>query len=220
MPFTTHPTVVPGDTWTAANQNTYVKGNLDALFVGLQQGDMDYYGSPTALARLVKPSVASVLTHNATIPSWLTKGAALSVLRVNAAGTGFEWASGVGGIKVASHFNDASHTYGSTVERDMPNSSNTIVLTATSTLVVMGRVLSLNAAGNCWTQAALMLDGTLGQWSNHNYGGEAVELVMFGVKTGVTAGTKTIKMREKEGYGSGLSYSVGHLEWVALAFPE
>lgn len=32
MAFTAHPTVVSGQTWTAANQNTYVKGNLDTLF--------------------------------------------------------------------------------------------------------------------------------------------------------------------------------------------
>src|SRR5688500_2578719 len=111
MAFVVHPTVVPGDTWTAANQNTYVKGNLDARIVGLQQGDMDYYNSPSTLARLVKPSVASVLMHNGTIPSWLTKGSARSVLRVNAAGTGFEW--GNSGIKVATLYDGTGSSYSS-----------------------------------------------------------------------------------------------------------
>src|SRR5688572_9110294 len=143
MPFTVNPTVVPGDTWTASNQNTYIKDNFDALFVGLQQGDMDYYNSPNTLARLTKPTLASVMVHNGIIPSWLAKGAARSVLRVNAAGTGFEFGSS--GIKVASYYNDVGHTYGSTTERDMPNSSGTFVLDSPSTIVAIGRVFTLNA---------------------------------------------------------------------------
>jgi hypothetical protein len=32
MAYTPHPTVIVGQVWSAADQNTYVKGNFDAIF--------------------------------------------------------------------------------------------------------------------------------------------------------------------------------------------
>ena len=68
MAYTPHPTVVTGQTWTAADQNTYVKDNLAALWPYTTAGDMAYASAPDTLVRL-------------------PIGAAYSTLRVNSAGT-------------------------------------------------------------------------------------------------------------------------------------
>jgi len=109
--FTPHPTVVPGDTWTAANQVTYIKNNFDAIFVGQARGDMDFYSAANAKSRLAlspggllysgaldpawlaKPAALSLLQHDGTNPSYLAKGAAWQYLRMNDAGNAFEFAA-------------------------------------------------------------------------------------------------------------------------------
>lgn len=72
MAYSVHPSVVPGDTWTAANQMTYVAGNFMALWVGTTAGDMDYYSSATVKARLPIGSPYQVLITNAAgnAPEW------------------------------------------------------------------------------------------------------------------------------------------------------
>jgi len=161
------------------------------------------YGGASAPAWLAKPSVDSVLKNtSAGVPSWL----ASSDLK----------------MKTQSLYNGTGHSYGSTTERDMPNSSGTIVLTVTSTILMVGRCVTANDGGNnCWSLFAASIDGTVGNFSSYTYGiGIGIPVVFMGRKTGVTAGTKTLKIREKEGYGAGLAYTVGNLEWIALAIPE
>lgn len=70
MAFTTHPTVVTGQTWSAANQNTYVKGNLDALWPFTTAGDLGYASSASTLARLALGTNGYVLKAGASAPAW------------------------------------------------------------------------------------------------------------------------------------------------------
>ena len=70
MAYTPHPTVVPGDTWTASNQNTYIKGNLEAIWVGTTGGDMDYYTSSTVKNRLAIGANGTHLESNGSAPIW------------------------------------------------------------------------------------------------------------------------------------------------------
>jgi hypothetical protein len=74
MAYTTVPTVTTGDTWTAANHNTYIRDNFAAGLPALVQasGDLFYGNGSQALTRL------PIGTYG-------------QVLAVNSAGTGMEW---------------------------------------------------------------------------------------------------------------------------------
>lgn len=72
MAWSTHPTVVVGQTWSASDENTYVKGNLDTLWPYTAALQVAYSTSTTSLA------VA-------------TSTAALQVLRCNSSGTALEF---------------------------------------------------------------------------------------------------------------------------------
>lgn len=74
MAFNNTFTAVVGATYTAAQYNTYVRDNLTAVWVYTTAGDIVYATSATALARLGKPSIDSVLSMgNSGVPSWLDK---------------------------------------------------------------------------------------------------------------------------------------------------
>lgn len=75
MAYSAVPTVANGDSWSAAQHNTYIKDNLAAIWVGTTAGDMDYYSSATAKTRLAAGSGGSILKHNGTTPGWLAMGA-------------------------------------------------------------------------------------------------------------------------------------------------
>lgn len=74
MAYSAHPTVVTGQTWSAANQNQYVKGNFDALWPFTTAGDLAYATGATALNRLAIGTARQVLRVNsgATAPEWAT----------------------------------------------------------------------------------------------------------------------------------------------------
>lgn len=74
MGYSAVPTVAPGDAWSAAQHNTYVRDNFAAIWKGQAAGDLDWYISNSAKDRLAKPAVDSVLTMGAAgTPSWLDK---------------------------------------------------------------------------------------------------------------------------------------------------
>lgn len=74
MSFDNSYTAVTGATYQAADYNTYVKSNLNALWVGSAAGDMEYYSSAVAKTRLPKGTALQVLRMNsgATAPEWAT----------------------------------------------------------------------------------------------------------------------------------------------------
>lgn len=197
--YTSGFTAVTGSVFTAAQYNTNVRDNFTAIWVYTTAGDISYATGATTKARLAI-------------------GTAYEMLRTNAGATAPEW--GQAPFVVASLYNATGHTYGSTSERNMPNSSGTITLLVPSTVVMVARIISANDAGNCWTWFRARIDGTSGEFSKINYGSTTVTTFAFSVKTGVTAGAKTLILREKEGYGAGLSYTVSDLAWFAIAIPE
>jgi hypothetical protein len=72
MAYTAIPSVVTGQTYPASAYNTYLKGNLDALWVYTTQGDIVYASSSSALQRLGLGTAGQVLRVNAgaTAPEW------------------------------------------------------------------------------------------------------------------------------------------------------
>lgn len=85
MAYTAHPTVTTGSTWSAANQNTYVRDNLAALWVFTTAGDMIYATSASAANRLAIGAANSILRSTGSAPAWLAKGSNISVLTCQAA---------------------------------------------------------------------------------------------------------------------------------------
>lgn len=72
MAFTSGFTAVTGAVLTAAQWNTNVRDNMTAIWVGTTAGDIDYYTSATAKARLAFVS-GGVLYGGASAPAWLAK---------------------------------------------------------------------------------------------------------------------------------------------------
>jgi len=66
------PLVATGDLWTAANQNTYLRDNMAAIWVGTTAGDVDYYTGAANKSRLAVGTGGQVNTVNdgATAPEW------------------------------------------------------------------------------------------------------------------------------------------------------
>ena len=238
MAFNNGFTAVTGATYTAAQYNTYVRDNFTALWPYTTAGDMMYATSATASARLAKvtggilyggasaPAYLSlttggVLYGGASAPVWLAKPGSDAVLKNTTAGTP-SWLD-LGYLKLisATLYDATGSTYSSTVERDLPYSAGSITLAVTSTILVIAKMQVSNGAGNCWSRFAVSIDGTTQNFVNFNYGdGISIPAVCIGRKTGVAAGARTIKVREKEGYGAGVTYTVSSVEWMAIAIPE
>jgi hypothetical protein len=196
--FSPVPVVATGDWITAGWVNTYIGDNMSAMFVGTTPGDVDYYLSSVEKGRLAIGANRTIMASNGSAPFWSDER-----------------------IKTALHTNTTGHTYNSTVERDMPNSSNTITLVRTSTIIAIGRIFAAHVSGNIWSHFRFSVDGEVGPTSDQTYGGaNGYTRVVLARKTGVAAGVRTIKFREREGYGAGLTYTVSSLQWIAIGIPE
>jgi hypothetical protein len=89
MAYTAHPTVTTGATWSAANQNTYVRDNLAALWVFTTAGDMIYATSSSAANRLAIGAAGSLLRVTGTAPAWMPKGSNVSTLVTEGGNSGW-----------------------------------------------------------------------------------------------------------------------------------
>ncbi len=214
------PIVATGDWIDAAWSNQYIGDNVRAWRQAYTAAGMIAYAlDSNTLAGLAKPAGLGLLQNDAAgVLAWLTGGSPLQVLRKNAANNAFEF--GNTSIAIQWHYNGTGHNYNSTTERDMPNSSKTLVVPVQSTVLTWAKILVANASGNCWTHYRVSIDGVPGFFSKYLYGAQTITLPAWGIHTGVAAGTITIKLREKEGYGAGLSYTVEDLEWFAVSIPE
>jgi len=63
--FATHPTVVTGQSWSASDQNTYVKGNFDELQAGFSvKGDIGVAVSATELSKVSAGDDGQILVYD------------------------------------------------------------------------------------------------------------------------------------------------------------
>lgn len=238
--FTSVPLLTTGDWIDAAWGNTYWRDNFAALFPYTTAGDMAYASSSSALSRLGVGAAGSMLTSDGSAPqwspaigaaasllystgsapAWLAPGAALKYLRVASGGGSLEWAAG--GISVTYFYNETGHTYGTATWRDMPNSSKSITVATTSTVACIGHVTqyatdSPNYYGffDCY----FSIDGNniTGMTTKSQYGNGVEPRMVAGLKTGITAGTKTVKLREYCGSGS---YGVTQILYMVFIIPE
>jgi hypothetical protein len=70
MAFNNGFTAVTGATYTASQYNTYVRDNFTAIWVGTTAGDLDYYSSSSAKARLAIGTAGQILMSTGSVPSW------------------------------------------------------------------------------------------------------------------------------------------------------
>lgn len=71
MAFDNSFVAVTGATYTAAQYNTYTRGNLSAIWVYTTAGDIAYASSATTLARLAIGANGSYLESTGTAPQWV-----------------------------------------------------------------------------------------------------------------------------------------------------
>jgi len=223
MAFTTVATAVTGQTYTAANYNTYVRDNLAAVWVFTTAGDLIYATAANTANRLGLVT-NGVLYGGAAAPAWLALGSAYQGLRVNATTNGVEY--GMPPFAMASFSSTAGSTNASTSATfsDIPNSSATITPLVTSTVFVIGSIVNYGLGSFAFREFKLNIDGTdmgAGFIGREYYQiGETLTTTVVGIKTGVAAGARTIKMRERIDTGTGDSCVNVMRAWVAFAIPE
>lgn len=221
MAFDNSFTAVTGATYTAAQYNTYTKGNFASIWVGTNAGDMDYYTSAFTKARLGLGGAGATMYSTGSAPAWLPLGAAKKIL--SSTGSAPAW-SGFGGLgfKVDWHASAVGHTYSIANWRDMPNSSKNVTVDVQSTLFCIGYVSEYatdtpNYYGffDCYFH----IDGqdTTGLTTIVSYAKDNTPKMVIGYKPAVAAGSRVIKLREYCGAGS---YAVTQLAWMVAIIPD
>ena len=70
MSYQTVPTVATGDSWTAAQHNTYIRDNFTALWPYTDAGDIAYATSSTTLSKVGIGTAGQALVSTGTVPEW------------------------------------------------------------------------------------------------------------------------------------------------------
>ncbi len=223
MAFDNSYTAVTGGTLSAAQWNTHVRDNFTAAWPYTTAGDISYATSATTLNRLAGATANAFLQYTSSdnAPEWIESStdSAYKFLRQNSTGTGFEFVSS--GLGIDNHYDNTGHTYNSTTERDMPNSSLSVTVNQTSTVIVHGWVLISTSTGNQQAELIVNIDGTSSSGESLFEGSSRgiTPVSIVGYQTGVTAGTKTVKIRERQNFG-GNTYTVYRIFYNVLVIPE
>lgn len=198
----TVPTVANGDSWSAAQHNTFLRDNIEALWPYVTAGDIAYAAAANQLGRLSLGAAKKILSSTGSAPAW----------------------SGFGGLgfTVDWHSSAAGHSYGTAAWRDMPNSSKNVTVNVQSTLFCIGYVSeyatdtpNLYGFFDCYFH----IDGqdTTGLTTSTSYAKDNTPKMVIGYKSAVAAGSRVIKFREYCGAGS---YAVTQLAWMVAIIPD
>lgn len=76
MAYSVVPTVVTGDSWSAAQHNTYIRDNFTALWPYTTKGDIAYAATTTTLGRLPIGSEGEILSSISGALDWVAATAA------------------------------------------------------------------------------------------------------------------------------------------------
>ena len=220
MAFTTYITVATGDPWSAANNNTYNRDNVNALWPYTTAGDLAYASNATNLARLAL-TVGGILYGGASAPAWLAKPSVASLLQNDNAGIP-SWIAktSVGGIhaKGTVDFSPGGQTF--TAWADITGATFNLTLTVQCTIVVLaiingyqgtaGNGIDIRAVVNSVADAGPPLMGNGGAVRN-----EALPYIYW--VAGIAAGTRTVKL---QAYGGATTAYVQTGRLMAFAFAE
>ncbi len=203
MAFTSPFTAVTGATILASQWNTSGRDNLNAIWVYTAAGDIAYATSATQLARLAKPSGASLLQNNNTgTLAWIAK-------------------ANVGGYHAkATKDQDLSNQAipGTSTWTDLTGATVNITTSVQCTLKVEGYVTAAcNTAGNTEIIRAVIAatadSGQLPETSAAQY----VPLPYSWYKAAVALGTYTVKF---QAWANGAGGKAGLARLNVLAIPE
>jgi len=205
--FSAVPVMATGDWVTPGWVNTYVGGNMSAIWVGSAVGDMEYYLSATEKARLAKPSVDSLLKNtNAGAVSWLAINAIPKILHAEA----------------AVYFDAGGQSTTSTSFVDVTNGTVNIVTTQTCTIRMFGMGAIANGTAGFATRVRGSIGGTVDPNSDasmpHTTGGNYVPFAYVYKRAGVGAGTITCKLQFKRDSGGTAFFNSGRI--IVEAFAE
>lgn len=92
MAKSTVPLVATSDSWTASQHNTYLRDNIEAIWVGTTAGDTDYYTAATTKSRLAIGTANQIMQSTGSAPAWAdlsTITAAKAMVASQAAGDTF-----------------------------------------------------------------------------------------------------------------------------------
>ena len=141
MALSTYPLVAVGDLWTASDNNTYNKANLNELLKYVSIGDIVYSTSATSLDVLSIGSNYNNLTFLGGVPSWQSGlTSAVSSLGDLVVGTG---ANALTNLPIGSEYKDLSVVTGTLSWQDGPISK----VTTSQDLLVGSGANSLSRLG-------------------------------------------------------------------------
>lgn len=203
MAFNNSFTAVVGATYTAAQYNTYVRDNFTAVWVYTAAGDMVYATSATALARLAKPSVDSVMKMTSLgVPSWLALSAFPAKLHT-----------------FGSNFSNSGGTSTSTSYVATGVSFN-LSLTQTCSVIAFAFGRGSKNSGSYDGNFGIRIDGTQDpddKITIRSTTGENFSTWYY--RTAIAAGTKAVELRYKTANaGDAVGFSSGGV--FAMAFVE
>lgn len=181
----TVPTVANGDSWSASQQNTYLRDNIEALWPYTTAGDISYASAANQLSRLAKPSADSVLKNTSGgVPSWLAltalKGTLHTIQTSEFSPGGQAFSSGWANITLG---------------------YVTLTLTVPCTVVVFSTITGYNSNTGRAFMVRATIDGVADPASYYPYDGglttgaknETIPYVY--VATGITAGSRLVRMQ-------------------------
>lgn len=200
----TVPTVANGDSWSAAQHNTYLRDNIEALWPYTTAGDIAFASASNQLTRLGKPSVDAVLKNtSAGTPSWLPLTSVKGMLHA------------IGSVDFSP--NGQAFT---TAWADITGATLTLSLSVTCTIAVLAVVTGYNNTSGLAFYVRGVVDGTADGAAALPFNGGAQRnegLPYIYRATGVTAGSRIVKL---QCHGNGQTSYVERGRLIAAAFVE
>lgn len=141
MAYNIVPTVANGDSWSAAQHNTYLKDNMAALWPYTSAGDMPYATASNTLGRVALGAVGAVMYSTGSAPAWLAKPSVDSILRQTGAAVAPSWLAlnaipGLLHAKALVDYDALSQVITGSTWVDVTNGTVNIVTTRTCTIVM------------------------------------------------------------------------------------
>lgn len=203
--YVVHPTVVPGDTWTASNQMTYIAGNQVAMWPFTNAGQIPYSVTAARIAALAKPIVDSLMQFRVAdgAPTWTPRTSI----------------KGLHDGNFVTFAPDADYSGG-----NVAGASITLNPTVTSTIIVIASVTCYSTYLNngkgtiVYPIIAGVSINTNTPWNGSRADPRNEALMILGWKTGVAAGSRVSTLYADASSGSATHVTQGVM--AALAFAE
>lgn len=230
MAYNVVPTVANGDSWSAAQHNTYIKDNFAAVWPYTTAGDMNYATASNALARLAISSVGGMLYSTGSAPAWLARPSVSSLLSHPGGASAPAW-SALSSLnlhqgvihKMVNDTQPAEFNTTSTTGADITGLTVNMVTTVTCTilLLIQGGIAVTGGAAIYHAAALGSIGGVVQSPDNvpQSYYAQYEPWFSFYHRTGVAAGTINCKAQLMVANSGRTAYFIGGAIY-ALAIME